>query len=78
MEEGIRGQGGGREGGRRGQRGRDAGEEVRAEGEGFKWPSHTAVNLPKTSSASRQRLSARPRGGVQGAGVVGLRVVGNI
>lgn len=41
-------------------------EEVRAGGERFKWPSHTVVNLPKTSSASRQGLSGRPLGGVQG------------
>lgn len=43
-------------------------EEVRAGGERFKCPSHTAVNLPKTSSASRQGLTARPRGSVQGRG----------
>ncbi|MPC38491.1 hypothetical protein E2C01_031998 [Portunus trituberculatus] len=75
MEEGIRGQDGGREGEREaGSAGKGLREEVRAGGERFKWPSHTAVNLPKTSSASCQGLSARLRGGVQGRGRCGLRV----
>lgn len=78
MEERVIGHCGGGEGESGTEEGGEREEEVMARGERFKWPSHTVVNLPKTSSASRQGLSARRRGEVQGGGVAGLRVVGNI
>lgn len=55
MEERVRGHGG-EERGSWGRKGREG--EVRDGGERVKWPSYTVVNLPKTSSASRQGLSS--------------------